>query len=152
MLIRAIEVIVIVLMGSITVVVIAEVALRNFAGMSLIITDEFGRNVMIWTAMLAATLVMHEDGHVRIDLLEKRVSPLVAKILSVIAGLVVLFFLGVLIYSSFLLMPSLSSQFTITMGISVAWFYAALPISAILMFWLTLRNIFTAIKSISDYR
>ena len=152
MLIRAIEIIVVALMGSITAVVIAEVALRNFAGMSLIITDEFSRNVMIWTAMLAATLVVHEDGHVRINLLEDMVSPPVAKLLSVLAGLIVLFFLGVLIYSSLILMPSLSTQYTVTLGISVVWFYAALPISGVLMFGLTLRNIFLAIKPSSGSR
>ncbi len=152
MLIRAIEIIVVALMGSITAVVIAEVALRNFAGMSLIITDEFSRNVMIWTAMLAATLVVHEDGHVRINLLEDMVSPPVAKLLSVLAGLIVLFFLGVLIYSSLILMPSLSTQYTVTLGISVVWFYAALPISGVLMFGLTLRNIFLVIKPSSGSR
>jgi TRAP-type C4-dicarboxylate transport system permease small subunit len=151
-LIRAIEIIVVALMGSITAVVIAEVALRNFAGMSLIITDEFSRNVMIWTAMLAATLVVHEDGHVRINLLEDMVSPPVAKLLSVLAGLIVLFFLGVLIYSSLILMPSLSTQYTVTLGISVVWFYAALPISGVLMFGLTLRNIFLVIKPSSGSR
>ena len=152
MLIRAIEIIVVALMGSITAVVIAEVALRNFAGMSLIITDEFSRNVMIWTAMLAAALVVHEDGHVRINLLEDMVPPPVAKLLSVLAGLIVLFFLGVLIYSSLILMPSLSTQYTVTLGISVVWFYAALPISGVLMFGLTLRNIFLAIKPSSGSR
>ena len=151
-LIRAIEIIVVALMGSITAVVIAEVALRNFAGMSLIITDEFSRNVMIWTAMLAAALVVHEDGHVRINLLEDMVPPPVAKLLSVLAGLIVLFFLGVLIYSSLILMPSLSTQYTVTLGISVVWFYAALPISGVLMFALTLRNIFLAIKPSSGSR
>jgi TRAP-type C4-dicarboxylate transport system permease small subunit len=151
-LIRAIEIIVVALMGSITAVVIAEVALRNFAGMSLIITDEFSRNVMIWTAMLAAALVVHEDGHVRINLLEDMVPPPVAKLLSVLAGLIVLFFLGVLIYSSLILMPSLSTQYTVTLGISVVWFYAALPISGVLMFGLTLRNIFLAIKPSSGSR
>ena len=152
MLIRAIEIIVVALMGSITAVVIAEVALRNFAGMSLIITDEFSRNVMIWTAMLAAALVVHEDGHVRINLLEDMVPPPVAKLLSVLAGLIVLFFLGVLIYSSLILMPSLSTQYTVTLGISVVWFYAALPISGVLMFGLTLRNIFLVIKPSSGSR
>jgi len=151
-LIRAIEIIVVALMGSITAVVITEVALRNFAGMSLIITDEFSRNVMIWTAMLAAALVVHEDGHVRINLLEDMVPPPVAKLLSVLAGLIVLFFLGVLIYSSLILMPSLSTQYTVTLGISVVWFYAALPISGVLMFGLTLRNIFLAIKPSSGSR
>ena len=152
MLIRTIEIIVIALMGSITAVVIAEVALRDFAGMSLIITDEFGRNVMIWVAMLAAALVMHDDGHVRINLLEDMVPPPIAKFLSVIVGLIVLFFLGVLIYSSLIMMPSLSTQYTVTLGISVAWFYAALPISGLLMFGLTLRNIFLAIKPSRDNR
>jgi TRAP-type C4-dicarboxylate transport system permease small subunit len=50
------------------------------------------------------------------------------------------------------LMPSLSTQYTVTLGISVVWFYAALPISGLLMFGLTLGNIFLAIKPPSDRR
>ena len=42
-LIRAIELLVIVLMGTIMALVIAEVALRGLAGTSLIVTDELSR-------------------------------------------------------------------------------------------------------------
>jgi TRAP-type C4-dicarboxylate transport system permease small subunit len=38
-----------------------------------------------------------------------------------------------------MLMPSVRQQNTVTLGVSMIWFYAALPICGALMFLLTLR-------------
>ena len=38
-----------------------------------------------------------------------------------------------------MLLPSIAEQRTVTLGIAVAWPYAALPVSIILMFVLTAR-------------
>lgn len=141
LLIRALELVVIALMGTISALVIAEVALRNLFGMSLIVTDELSRSLMVWTALLAATLLVHEDGHVRITLLTDALPPAPATALHVVAQLVVLCFLALLIVSSLSLMPSLREQNTVTLGVSIVWFYAALPITGALMFILTAHNL-----------
>jgi TRAP-type C4-dicarboxylate transport system permease small subunit len=148
-LIRSVELVVIALMGTISTVVIAEVALRNFLGTSLIITDELSRSLMVWTALLAATLLVHEDGHVRITLLTEALPPRLATALYVVAQLVVLSFLALLIVSSLSLMPSVRQQNTVTLGVSIAWFYAALPVTGALMFILTVHNL---VVRLSDRR
>jgi TRAP-type transport system small permease protein len=138
-LIRAIEAVVIALMGIITILVISEVALRGLAGTSLIITDELSRYLMIWTAMLAAAVLVHEDGHVRTTMLPDALSPRAAAVVHFIADLTVLCFLGVVVGSSLALMLAMGEQNTITLGVSMLWFYAALPVCAALMFGLTVR-------------
>jgi TRAP-type transport system small permease protein len=140
-LIRCLELVVTALMAVVTALVIAEVALRNLFGMSLIITDELSRSLMVWTALLAAALLVHEDGHVRITLLTDALPPAPATALYVVAQLVVLCFLALLIVSSLALMPSLSEQNTVTLGVSIVWFYAALPIAGGLMFLFTAINL-----------
>jgi TRAP-type transport system small permease protein len=138
-LIRAIEAAVIALMGMITILVIGEVALRGLAGTSLIITDELARYLMIWTAMLAAAVLVYEDGHVRTTMLLDALSPRTAAVVHFISDVMVLCFLGVVVGSSLALMLAMGEQNTITLGVSMLWFYAALPVCAALMFGLTVR-------------
>jgi TRAP-type transport system small permease protein len=138
-LIRALEAVVIALMGVITVLVIGEVALRGLAGTSLIITDELARYLMIWTAMLAAAVLVYEDGHVRTTMLLDALSPPAAAVVHFISDVMVLCFLGVVVGSSLALMLAMGEQNTITLGVSMLWFYAALPVCAALMFGLTVR-------------
>jgi TRAP-type C4-dicarboxylate transport system permease small subunit len=139
-LIRALEYVVTALMGTITLLVIVEIALRNLAGTSLIITDELSRYLMVWTAMLTATLLVYEDGHLRLTFLTDALPPLVARAVYLVSELVVLCFLALLVVASLMLMPSVREQNTVTLGVSMAWFYAALPIGGALMFGLTLRG------------
>jgi TRAP-type C4-dicarboxylate transport system permease small subunit len=141
-LIRALEYAVTTLMGTIAILVIAEVALRNLASTSLIITDELSRYLMVWTAMLTATLLVHEDGHIRMTFLTDALPPLAAHVVYLVSELIVLCFLALLIVSSLMLMPSVREQNTVTLGVSMAWFYAALPVGGALMFVLTLRTAF----------
>jgi TRAP-type C4-dicarboxylate transport system permease small subunit len=141
-LIRALEYAVIALMGTITLLVIVEIALRNLAGTSLIITNELSRYLMVWTAMLTATLLVYEDGHLRLTFLTDALPPGVARAVYLLSELVVLAFLALLVLASLTLMPSVREQNTVTLGVSMAWFYAALPIGGALMFGLTLRSAF----------
>jgi TRAP-type C4-dicarboxylate transport system permease small subunit len=138
-LIRAIELIVIALMGTITVLVIAEVALRGLADTSLIVTDELSRYLMIWTAMLAATVLVYEDGHLRTTMLPDALPPRAARALYLVSDVIVLCFLGAVVGSSVALLAAVREQNTIMLGVSMLWFYAALPVCGTLMFALTVR-------------
>jgi TRAP-type C4-dicarboxylate transport system permease small subunit len=140
-LIRVLEWAVIALMGTITLLVIAEIALRNLASTSLIVTDELARYLMVWTAMLTATLLVHEDGHLRLTFLTDALPPRVARAVFVVADVVTLCFLALLVGASLALMPSVRQQNTVTLGVSMIWFHAALPVCGSLMFLFTLRSI-----------
>jgi TRAP-type C4-dicarboxylate transport system permease small subunit len=137
--IRLIELIVVVLMGTVTVLVVAEVFLRGLASTSLIITDELSRYLMIWTALLAAALVVDEDGHVRTTIVTDALPPRAALISHLLADVLVLCFLGIVVVYSVTLMVAVREQHTVTLGISMFWFYAAMPVCAALMFFLTAR-------------
>jgi TRAP-type C4-dicarboxylate transport system permease small subunit len=126
-------------MGTITVLIIAEVALRGLAGTSLIVTDELSRYLMIWTAMLAATVLVYENGHLRTTILPDALPARAARAVYIVADVIVLSFLGAVVGSSVALLVSVKEQNTITLGVSMLWFYAALPVCGALMFALTLR-------------
>jgi TRAP-type C4-dicarboxylate transport system permease small subunit len=137
--IRLIEIIVIVLMGTVAAIVIAEVFLRGLAGTSLIITDELSRYLMIWTALLAAALVVYEDGHIRTTVVTDMLPPRAAVVSYIVADLIVLWFLAIVVVYSIVLIVAVREQDTVTLGVSMLWFYAAMPVCAGLMFLLTAR-------------
>ena len=140
-LVRGLEFIVILLMGVITGLVIGETVMRGVFGVSLIVTDELSRYLMVWTALLAAAILVYEDGHIRISLLPDALGPVAGRIIYAIAQLVVIGFLMAVIVASVMIMPSITRQNTVTLGVSMAWFYAALPVSSGLMAIFALRNL-----------
>ncbi len=147
LMIRLIEGIVIALMSIIATVVIIEVGLRWLGGgRSLIITDELTRYLMIWTAMLGAVLLVHEDGHIRISVLPDVLPRWGRIVCAVLSQLVVLGFLGVLIVVSVMNWPETMGQKAITLGVSMAWFTSALPITGALMVLLILYDMVETLR------
>jgi len=140
-LVRGLEFIVILLMGVITGLVIGETVMRGVFGVSLIVTDELSRYLMVWTALLAAAILVYEDGHIRISLLPDALGPVAGRIIYAIAQLVVIGFLMAVIVASVMIMPSITRQNTVTLGVSMAWFYTALPVASGLMAIFALRNL-----------
>jgi len=145
-LIRLLEYVVILLMAVVTVSVIAEIAMRTFADTSLIVTDELSRYLMVWTALLAAAILVHEDGHVRIALVEGMLGRRGALLLFILSQVITLGFFGVVIASSLIMLPTLAQQNTVTLGISIVWFYLALPVSSLLIVALTVRNTLSRLR------
>jgi TRAP-type C4-dicarboxylate transport system permease small subunit len=131
-LVRAIETLVILGMAVVSAVVIAEVALRYGFGHSLIVTEELSRYGMIWVALLASVLVLRDEGHVSTGGLGglgprgQRVTRVVAEGLSVV-------FLVVVAVAGLQTLPDQLNQQTLTLGVTIFWFYLALPVSALLM-------------------
>jgi TRAP-type C4-dicarboxylate transport system permease small subunit len=149
-LVRAIELVVILMMGVITGVVIGETVMRGVFGVSLIVTDELSRYLMVWTALLAAALLVYEDGHIRIALLPDALGPVGGRIVYALSQLVVIGFLVAVIVASLMIMPSITRQSTVTLGLSMAWFYAALPVSSALMVVFALRNLVAKLRESID--
>lgn len=147
---RGIELIVVLLMGVITGVVIGETFMRGVVGASLIVTDELSRYLMVWTALLAAALLVYEDGHIRIALLPDALGPRVGKLVYAVSQIIVIAFLVMVIFASVMIMPSITRQNTVTLGVSMAWFYAALPVSSGLMAVFALRNLIIKLREPSD--
>jgi TRAP-type C4-dicarboxylate transport system permease small subunit len=139
-LIRIVESLVVVGMAVVATVVITEVVLRYAAGRSLIITEELSRYGMIWVALLASVLVLGEEGHIAsgatgwLGSRGQRIARVSAELLS-------LLFLLVVAAAGFQVLPAQLDQETLTLGVSIFWFYLALPVSALLMAFIVLARL-----------
>ena len=131
-LVRVVEAVVLLGMTVVTAVVVTEVILRYGFGRSLIIAEELSRYGMIWVALLASVLVLRDEGHIAsgatgwLGPRGERVARLVAELLS-------LLFLLVLAVAGLQVLPAQLDQDTLTLGVTIFWFYLALPVSALLM-------------------
>lgn len=145
-LVRVIEGLVVALLAVVALTVSLEVFARNLLGLSLGVHEELTRYLMIWVAMLACPLLTHEDGHVRISILPDALPARPRGAVNVLADLVALFFLAGLVYASSTNLPSIVGQSTITLGVGMVWFHAALPVGGLLMALLTVRNLVVHIR------
>lgn len=140
-LLKAIEWVVIGLLAVIAATVIAEVVLRGIFDLSLGVHEELTRYLMIWVAMLGSVLLTHENGHIRISLLPDRLSGTSAAFVLCAADLVIVFFLSVFVYACATNLPSIVGQNTITLGVGMVWFHAALPVGGFLMLVIAIGNL-----------
>lgn len=139
-LIRALEALVLLGMAVVAVVVIAEVILRYAFGRSLIITEELSRYGMIWVALLGAVLVLCDNGHLATGGLSG-LGPRAARVGRVVVDLLSLLFLAVLGIAGLQTLPDQLDQQTLTLPLSIFWFYLAIPVSALLMALVTLLRL-----------
>jgi len=131
-LVRAIEALVLLGMAVVAVVVIVEVILRYSVGGSLIVTEELSRYGMIWVALLASVLVLREDGHLATGGLGG-LGPRGQRVARIATDLLSLLFLVVLAVAGLQTLPDQVDQQTLTLPLTIFWFYLALPVSALLM-------------------
>jgi len=127
---KLIEYVVIAMMGIVALTIMSEVAARTFFTTSLIVSEELSRYLMIWTAMLAVALVAKDNGHIRINMFTDKLGPKAGLFVATISDLMVIAFLAVLVVYSILQMPRLANQGTVTLGLNMAWVYAAMPVGA----------------------
>jgi TRAP-type C4-dicarboxylate transport system permease small subunit len=131
-LVRAVEGLVILGMAVVAVVVIAEVLLRYSVGWSLIVTEELSRYGMVWVALLGSVLVMREDGHLATGGLAG-LGPRGRRVARVVTDLLSLLFLLVLAVAGLQTLPDQLDQQTLTLPLTIFWFYLAIPACALLM-------------------
>ncbi len=140
-LLRWIERVVIALMAVVSAVVFGEAVARGVFGRSLIITDELSRYLMIWIVLLGGVLLVRDNGHIRVDIAVNALPPKARRLMLVLADLLSLAFLATLTVVSALTTQDMFAQQTITLGLSMAWFYAALPVGGALMAMLVVHDL-----------
>jgi TRAP-type C4-dicarboxylate transport system permease small subunit len=147
---RAIELSVIAMASVIVSVVTVEVILRYILGLSLIITEELSRYLMVWVVFLASVLAFRDDSHIRITFFTRLVGPKGRFAMELGARVLSLAFLVVLTVQGIRVLPRQWDQHTITLDIPIFWFYLAIPCGSILMFLFVVAKIKRLIEAGPD--
>ena len=128
-----IERVLIALSVSIAAVVFLQVVFRYLLRQPLFWSEELPRYLLIWMTFLAAALAQRHDAHMNITLVVNWLPPRVRRAVRVLGNLVILGFLGVVVYSGSLVTGITIQHRSTALQIPMAAVYVALPIGATLM-------------------
>lgn len=117
----------------IAAVVFLQVVFRYVLQQPLYWSEELPRYLLIWMSFLAAALAQKNEAHINITLAVTPLPMAVQRVIRLLANLVILGFLGVLVYSGSLVTRITAAHRSTALQIPMAVVYAALPVGAALM-------------------
>lgn len=105
-------------------------------------SEELVSYLFAWMALLGASLVVGERGHMNIPLLVEKVGPSARKILCIFSELVAAVFAAViLVYGGVQITNLAMGQMTSSLGVAIGVFYVVLPLSGVLNIIYSIINI-----------
>lgn len=105
-------------------------------------SEELVSYLFAWMALLGASLVVGERGHMNIPILVDRAKPGMRKVLAVFSEVVACIFAAViLVYGGIQITNLAMGQMTSALGVPVGVFYVVLPLSGVLNIIYTVLNI-----------
>lgn len=139
------EIVLSILLGTMVLNVLWQVASRYLLNDPSAFTDELARYLLIWVGLLGAAYATGKRMHVSIDLLSSKLSPerlvkhnRVIRVIILFFSICVLIIGGIrLVYITFEL-----GQTSSAMQISLGYVYMALPLSGILICYYSICDIF----------
>lgn len=129
---------------AIIVILVFIAAVMRFFGYPLIWSVDLAQLLFIWVCFLGATRAMREKGHIGIDILVRHLGARNRFALEIALSIVVLCFLGLLIYEGYqLTMLNRQRQFGDS-GLSYAWVTGAVPAGCLMLAIALIRNLVLA--------
>jgi TRAP-type C4-dicarboxylate transport system permease small subunit len=119
------------LMGSMALLVFANVILRYLFNHSLIWVEELTQYQMIWITYLGAGLALRQGRHVAVDLLESHLPPRPRRILRATLGVVILLFVLAVTWYGVQIAAFTWNQETPVMNVRTGIPYLGVPIGAL---------------------
>lgn len=105
-------------------------------------SEELVSYLFAWMALLGASLVVGERGHMNIPILVDKMDPTAKKGFAVFAELVACLFAAVILVFGGVQITSLAmGQMTSSLGVAIGVFYIVLPLSGMLNIIYTILNI-----------
>jgi len=143
-----IERVLIVLSMGIALVVFLQVVFRYVLRQPLYWSEELPRYLLIWMSFLAAALAQKTEAHINITLCLTWLPQRMQRWIHLGANLVILAFLGVLVYSGSLVVNITAHHRSTALQLPMGLVYAALPVGALLMMLYLLLQIVQELQSL----
>lgn len=114
-------------------------------------SEELVSYLFAWMALLGASLVVGERGHMNIPLLVEKSGPPVRKALGIFAEVVAAVFAAViLVYGGVQITNLAMGQMTSSLGVAIGVFYVVLPLSGVLNIIYCIINIIEILSGTND--
>lgn len=122
-------------LAGLVLVLLLAIAVRELGAFGGTITwaEEAERFLFIWLVFLASPVALDRGEHILIDVLARLLSGRAALVCAALVRLLVLGFLGVMVYAGIDLVARTGNQFAAALGVPMSVVHAVLPLSAALM-------------------
>jgi len=120
-------------MAGISVVIIAQVFSRYVLGSSISWSEELARYLMIWMALVGASVAVRQGAHVGVTLLVERLGRKMRPWVLLLGKAVIAVFLFVMIREGVTLGTFFATQKSPAMEISMLWAYSGFFVAGIFM-------------------
>lgn len=107
-------------------------------------TEELARFMLIWIALLGASLAFRQNQHLGVDVLTNQLDAKVQKVVAIVVDILILIFAtSILIFGGLAVVLSSHAmgQTLVALPLSKATMYAILPISGLLVFSFVLEQL-----------
>lgn len=150
---QSVAVLLIVILGIMVINVTWQVVSRYVFQSPSSFTDELSRYLLIWLGMLGAAYVAGKDSHLAIDILPEKLTGTAKNRLLIFIHLIIIAFVipvmivggANLVYITFVL-----EQKSATLQVSLAYIYAIIPLSGLLILYYQLSSIRLLLTHQSD--
>lgn len=115
--------------AALIVTVALQVLARNVLGVSIGWTLDLAQLLFTWCIFSGAAIAVRRNAHYRVELVPEHLTGLLA-VLGLFAFVVSMVVIGVLLWSGWVMLEVTASRHNQALGISQAWFYAAIPFGA----------------------
>ncbi|MBQ6117045.1 MAG: TRAP transporter small permease [Oscillospiraceae bacterium] len=147
---KIIRILLFVTVAVMVVVMIYQVILRYVFSASNSWSEELCRYLFIYSVMLGAAIAVRRNSHLQIDVLTSRFSPKLKNIVTIVATVAGIVFLGYLfIYSVELMKTGVKTASAGIPGVNMAMTYFAIPLGIVLM---VLCSIEVILKNVHELR
>ena len=147
-LIRALEILLMVLVVGLTLTVLWGVFTRFCLGKQAEYTDELARVLLVWISMIGAALAFGEKAHLGVDYFVAKLHPEARKTLSVVVQLVVLSLATVVfVVGGWALAMGQMGQQLPTLPLSRGMVYLSIPLGGLLMILFAIENVAEIIRT-----
>ncbi|MCD2184635.1 TRAP transporter small permease [Rhizobium sp. GN54] len=121
-----------ILLALATALIFIQVITRFGMGRAAVWTEVVARGVVIWMVFMVAGAGFRYGAMIPLEFIRGVVPPSVKRLVMGVVTLLVLLFLGVLAWYGTMMAMRVSGQKVAMLQISMSWFYAAIPVGALL--------------------
>lgn len=111
------------------ILVSMQVFIRFFTKSSLTWSEELSTFIMVWMVLFASVLVTRNHGHIWVENFMEKITGSTRYLLLGIGNVLVAVFLLIIIWGSFILLPTVHSQIAPATKICMSYIYLAVPLS-----------------------
>lgn len=130
---KAVGYILALMLGIMSILIIAQVISRFFIHFPLTWSEELSRYLMVYIVFAGASLAMRHNKLISIELLPESLSYQKRKILLMIVMILSIVFFAILFFQGLTMIERVMLQTSASLGISMAVPYAAIPIGSLLL-------------------